>query len=180
VRLSFKEGTLSVSGYVPPDWEAKVRIAATLIGGVERLRFLAPGQMPGELREMAAAVEALLIFFESDAATLLAGQEDTLRQVAGLAKRFAALSESFGARPLVEVIGHIAGPVGNQDPSDISGGRAARVRDLLRQHGVAEDLLQARGAGSREPVRPEVTGEDRRFNRSATFRLLVDGIPVTP
>ncbi len=56
---------------------------------------------------------------------------------------------------------------------NLSERRAERVAAELVQLGIPNASLHAEGVATGEPVRPEDSEENRQFNRSATFRVVV-------
>ena len=55
----------------------------------------------------------------------------------------------------------------------LSRARADRVRAALEARGAGGLALTDRGVGASQPLRSEQTEDDRAFNRSVTFRVLV-------
>jgi OOP family OmpA-OmpF porin len=49
--------------------------------------------------------------------------------------------------------------------------RADAIRGILIRGGAQAANLRTRGVGTTQPLRPEDTEENRRLNRSVTFRI---------
>jgi OOP family OmpA-OmpF porin len=72
----------------------------------------------------------------------------------------------------VEISGHTSSEGDPDFNSQLSQDRANAVRNWLIRAGVPESQLEARGAGSTEPMGDNETAEGRRVNRRIEFRIL--------
>ena len=124
-----------------------------------------------QLNAPKSAIEAAILVFPIGRAELEPGQENTVAQAQKGIRDLVAQASRLDEQTTVELTGH-------SDTTGIEGTnmllsqeRADAIRAILIRGGVQAANLRTRGVGTTQPLRPEDTEENRRLNRSVTFRI---------
>ncbi len=172
VKLSENHGELVVEGAAAPQWIARVQERAPWIAGVTSVdtSHLQNSHLL-ELNAPKAEIESVILVFPIGRAELDPGQEDTLAQTQERIRDIVAQASRLGEQTTIELTGH-SDTIGIEGTNLLlSQERADNIRGVLLRSGVPATALRTRGAGSTQPLRPEDTEENRRLNRSVTFRI---------
>src|SRR4029079_16712700 len=95
-----------------------------------------------------------------------------LRETTNDVGEVARLAPALPGPVRIEVIGR-GDSIGTEEANlGLSRRRAERIAEVLRAAGGGPVTLAADGVGSARPLRPEVTEEDRDWNRSVSFHLV--------
>jgi outer membrane protein OmpA-like peptidoglycan-associated protein len=170
VTLSVERGTLRAVGKCSPEWASKLRESIALIPGVQSLdeSRLDDG---GSLASLKAALESATVLFDVGEVAISGEQRVALDQVRARLQTLVEKAATQSQEVAVEIVGH-ADTTGEEDVNQVlSERRAQRVARELAAAGIPAVTISARGVGTSEPVRSENTEEDRKYNRSATFRV---------
>jgi outer membrane protein OmpA-like peptidoglycan-associated protein len=175
VALSLESGKLRAQGEAPAGWVEALKTRAILVPGVRSIDTsdLQDARLADFERER-KAIEAAVLLFELNHAEIEAGQlfefENTAKEIKAILADAATL---VGKGLVIEIVGH----------SDNTGAEAwNRLLSERRADGVARRLIQdrtdptsllVRGVGSSQSVRPPGRGNDPKYNRSVTFRVVI-------
>jgi len=171
VTIEYRDGLLTADGPASGRWIAESERLAPAIAGVRR--FVYSGTPPDvRLKEK---LEAITVLFPKGQSSLEPGQDDALRDLAGL---LSDLNETLGVqrrRAQVELIGHT-----DADGSEVVNGPLSQTRaDVMLRllaSPVREALdLTARGAGASSPITAGSTESEKRRNRCVSFRVRLGG-----
>lgn len=102
--------------------------------------------------------------FDFDRATIKQVSHSLLDEVAALIKKNPQLKK-------VEVAGHASAEGEEQHNLWLSDARANAVMAYLVEHGVAKEMLAAKGYGITQPLAENTTEEGREKNRRVEFRV---------
>jgi OOP family OmpA-OmpF porin len=173
--LALRGGALVASGAAPHGWISAARSQARVIPGVARFedRELADAEL-AELDAARRAVEARLFLFAPGSAELSASETAKVDPAAADLARLAAAATAAGRPSRVEVVGRgdSEGTEGINQP--LSRQRAERVVAALRGKGIGSANIATVGVGSANPLREEKTDEDKQYNRSVSFRVVLN------
>jgi OOP family OmpA-OmpF porin len=169
--LTLQDGVLSVAGEAPYGWARRVPGRGRLIAGVRAVdeRTL---RVPDGVDGPRSAVESATVLFAPGDASVADDQRPRLQQVTSDIRILLARAEAFSERFVIEVVGHTDTTGAESLNALLSQRRATRVVSELVRAGMNPGALRARGVGTTEPVRPELTEADRAYNRSVTFRVI--------
>ena len=130
--------------------------------------------IPEELLALSRRLAEYTLLFEQDSGELQAGQEAGLRDAGALIASLVERARALGFAVSVEITGHSAGSVQDDESVSVSEMRAAKALELFAE--VNAPLVKyviPRGVGVSEPVVPEERSEeDRMRNRSVTFKAI--------
>jgi outer membrane protein OmpA-like peptidoglycan-associated protein len=172
VSLTVKDGVLRVEGKPSAKWLSDVRSRGVLIPGIQSLdlgRF-SPEQIA--FNEARARIQAVIIRFPVASSELNAEERGNLKNILPLLKELQNAPVAHSAVN-IEVIGHSDTTGAETLNQNLSQRRADRIAAQLAQLGIPVAILHTKGVATAEPVRPEDTEENRQYNRSATFRVVV-------
>ena len=170
--LTVKSGVLNVSGVASANWVKDILTKALLVPGIHAVE-LSPELNPGRLafNQAKSQIEATVVKFPIASAALSPAESLALRKLAENIQSLLQAADSLHQSPALEVLGHTDSTGAEAVNLNLSQRRADRVSWELGQLGVPERILRARGVGTTSPLLPEDNEENRRFNRSATFRV---------
>lgn len=167
VSLQADAGTLVARGDAPAWWVAESERLAPAIAGVQRFEYAGPA--PED--RLAAAVERASLRFPKGSSSPLAAQAE----VAALASALRELDEYARARRRrvqVDVVGHTDSDgldAANVPLSEARANAALAVVGASR-FGALDFVVVP--AGSREPLTPGTTEDEKALNRRASFRVV--------
>ncbi len=173
VKLEFKDGLLSASGTAAHQWFISAREKALQIPGVIRYSDTdLQDEALLEWQQLKQDIEQTVMLFGVDAANQWQeSMANKLTLIPNKIKRLLQLSKKLN-RPLqILIIGHSDSsgrPLRNQE---LSQGRAEYMYFYLIAQGINAQHLSFRGVGTSEPVKIEQSEEDKKMNRSVTFKI---------
>ena len=172
--LSAHSGTLEVSGNCDDDWAARLHTVAPLIAGVERVddsRLVVSGRLSRDT----AALQSIVVLFPLGSPNIRDDQRSSLDRAIALIPGLLAEAERSHSAISIEILGHTDSTGTEAKNSQLSKQRADNIVRFFTQAHIPADLLKVRAAADTQPVRQEGTEDDRQFNRSVTFRVVVSG-----
>ena len=177
VSLSVKDGVLRVEGRPPAKWLAAFRSQGMFIPGIRALdlgRFT-PEQIAFD--EEKGKIQSIVVKFPLASAALSPAGRASLRNLLPQIRELLNSPVAVHGATMLEVVGHSDNTGADATNQNLSQRRADRVAWELIQLGIPAAHLHARGVAAEAPVRPEDTEENRQYNRSATFRVVVAPLP---
>jgi len=179
VKLFEKDGELRAEGIAPPAWIAEFRERAPWIAGVNAVdtSHLQNADLV-ELNRLKGEIEATVLLFPLGRAELETGQEGALAQALINIQAVFVEAQRLNGTVSLDVIGHSDSTGAEAANLPLSRQRADVILGNLHRAGLKSAALQARGAGTAEPLRPEDSEEGRRYNRSVTFKVAFS--PASP
>jgi outer membrane protein OmpA-like peptidoglycan-associated protein len=178
VTLSENHGELQVAGTASSQWISLVQERAPYIAGVTSVdTSRLHNSHLLQLNSAKSAVESTILVFPIGRAELEPGQENLIAQTQKQIRDIVAQASRLGEQTTVELTGHSDSTGIEGTNMLLSQERADAIRAILIRGGVQAANLRTRGVGTTQPLRPEDTEENRRLNRSVTFRITCT--PVT-
>jgi len=173
VSLSVKDGVLHVEGQPTAKWLNDLRARGLFIPGIRALdlgRFT-PEQIAFE--EAKARIESIVVKFPLASAALSSAERINLRALLPQLKEVLNAPAAMHGTTRLEIVGHSDATGAESVNQNLSQRRADRIAWELIQLGIPDPSLHAKGVGTDEPVRPEDSEENRQYDRSATFRVVI-------
>lgn len=171
VALVVKDGTLLPRGSASSAWAADLTRRAVNIPGIRAVNLAGLRiEESAALAEARKEIQNTVIKFPLASATLSATALSSLHTVAPKLKYFFDSPDGY-PDAVFEVIGHSDSSGAELTNQSLSQHRADRVAQQLIQLGIPENRLHIRGVAAAEPLRPDDSEENRKFNRSVTFRV---------
>lgn len=175
--LSVHDGVLRVAGQPTAKWLADVRARALFIPGVRAVDFGSFTPEQAAFDEAKSRLEAAVVKFPLSSAALSPAERASLSNLMPQLKEVLNAPVSLHGSVTLEITGHSDNSGAEALNENLSQKRADRVAWELIQLGIPDGSLHAKGVGTAQPVRPEDSEENRQYNRSATFRVLIAGSP---
>jgi outer membrane protein OmpA-like peptidoglycan-associated protein len=174
--LEMRGGVLAARGAAPHAWIAEAKRESRALSGVTR--FDDSNLVDADRRDLEAvgkSIEGRLFLFSPGSAELSASETGKLAGAAADLARLAAMSAAAGRSSRVEVIGRGDSEGTENINRPLSRQRAERVLAALRAQGIGSANIATVGVGSEKPLREERTEEDKQYNRSVSFRVVLEG-----
>lgn len=111
--------------------------------------------------EVGMKLELKEVYFETNSAKLMAESMEELNEVYQILWEHPNLS--------VQIAAHTDNTGTHDDNMELSGRRAQAVVEALKDKGVPESMIQAKGYGEKTPLVANTTEENRRKNRRVEF-----------
>ena len=179
VTLTAANGVLAARGSAPHRWIVEARSLSRAFAGVTR--FDDSGLTDTDLAEIESLrkeIESQPITFDLASAELRPRDAGRLGELSRDLSRLAEAAGRVGRTVRVEVVGRGDSTGTEEVNRTISRLRAQRVASLLAAGDTRGVLFVPRGAGSSEPLRREMTDEDREINRSVTLSIGITPAPA--
>jgi OOP family OmpA-OmpF porin len=174
VTLKVENGTLVAAGLAPHPWIVETRKLVRAIPGITQ--FKEDQLLDEDLttpEALKAEIEKRALRFLLATTQLVTGQDDALQQLVADVQKLERLAAASGQPFQVEIVGHTDQTGSEESKVTLSQQRAGQIRRLLVSRGIKSASLKAVGVGDRESLRAELTEQDREFNRSVSFRVIL-------
>ena len=176
VTLELVERTLYARGFASHKWIETTRLAVSNLPGIERYidQELIDSDLQS-LENLEASLQKRVFLFQPGRKEMIAGQEDAVADLVKDIRKFFVHAEAVGRRYIITIIGHSDSTGSDSQNLQISRERAEALRDLLVARNLAKEKFIVIGVGSSQPVREEISDNDRIYNRSVTLRPAQSG-----
>jgi outer membrane protein OmpA-like peptidoglycan-associated protein len=173
VALAVRDGALVATGSASGPWIAEARARARAIAGISRYDDAGLADADStRLEALRRRIEERVLLFPRGSSELPPAESAKLRDTTADVGEVARLATALDRSVRIEVIGR-GDSVGTEETNlALSRRRAERIVEALRAAGGDAVTLAADGVGSARPLKPEVTEEDRDWNRSVSFHLV--------
>ncbi|MGD8257885.1 MAG: OmpA family protein [Desulfobacterales bacterium] len=172
VTIGIDGTALTASGSASHQWITAARQLAAALPGITQ--FTEDHLIDLDLitlKNTREKIERWVVLFKAGLNELLPGQEASIKEVSEEIERLIPLTEIFGIRLHVDIIGHADSSGSEEQNLDLSSSRADAVLSTFVSKGIDADYFTAKGIGSKEPLRNEITEQDRAFNRCVTLKV---------
>jgi outer membrane protein OmpA-like peptidoglycan-associated protein len=170
--LQVKDGVLFLTGQPPFTWLKELPKGALVVPGirsVDNAGLLSAAQHA--VGQSVEKIQSTVLQFPLGSATLSSAESVRLHALLPELKEL----EGVG-NVTMEVWGHSDTSGAEATNLPLSQKRADRVASELVQLGIPGNLLRAKGVAASDPLRPEDSEENRAYNRSVSFRLIVHNL----
>lgn len=167
VTLEYRDGTLVASGEAPGWWVVESERLAPAIAGVERFDYT--GAAPE--RRLAEAIDGRSFLFPKGSAGLAPGQESELGVVVGWLQELNEVARARRVRVAVDVVGHTDSDGLESANVPLSRARASAVLAAIGAGRFDAIDFVVVPAGSRAPLTPGTTEEEKTRNRRVSFSV---------
>jgi outer membrane protein OmpA-like peptidoglycan-associated protein len=175
VTLSLESGNLHVQGEAPAGWIEDLKTRAILVPGVRSIDAsgLRDVKVAGLERER-KAIEAAVLLFEANRAEMAADQRFEFEKVAQAIKAIlAGAATPVGRGLVIEIVGHSDNSGTEAWNRLLSERRAGEVARELIRNNIEPKSLVVRGVGYSQRLWPSGMGNDPKYDRSVTFRVVI-------
>ena len=102
---------------------------------------------------------------------LVEGQDDILQALATEIQELHRVSDVIGTDSHIKIVGHTDSSGGERANLTLSERRAETVASILVSNGLDERFFGTVGAGRTQPLREEISEEDRAVNRRVSLEV---------
>jgi OOP family OmpA-OmpF porin len=172
VFLKLDGRTLYAHGAAPHQWIKKTRSAIKATGGA--LNFRDDHLTDIELKELdriKKRIEQQTIYFKAGLDEMIPGQQGIVANLVKDISELDTLANIVDKRLHIEITGHCDSTGTKEKNQEISLGRARVFLSILVSKGLESEQFTVRGAGSKEPLREEISEKAREVNRRVTFKV---------
>ena len=173
VKLQIKENILFAQGTASHQWIVDTREAVKAIPGVAG--YQEHQLVDRDQEALDRAQKRLLtqsVLFEAGRNEIAPGQEKKINDLVDDFQTIFSLAELLGRQYHIEIVGHADSSGDAETNLQISAQRAEAFLTFLVAQGAAPENFSTRGVGAKEPLREEVSEQDRTVNRRITFRVV--------
>jgi OOP family OmpA-OmpF porin len=173
VNLDVEDDVLLITGSAPHAWIAKMRDGIKSMPWISRYD---DSQLEDldlmNFEALRKKLEQRYFLFEFGTADMIKGQEPEFQAFLDDLKNFLNLAKGLDKAVQVEIVGH-ADSLGTELGNLIlSQERAKKILAILLNEGLDARGFKTSGLGSREPLKEEITDQDRELNRRVTIRVI--------
>jgi OOP family OmpA-OmpF porin len=176
ITFEVKNNILIAKGEAPHQWIAESQKLAQAVPGI--IGFQNQEVIDLDLKQIGILGEQIgntLLFFDRVSTEIRPGQETITGELIQHIKEADRLTRLFDKSLRIEIIGHTDSVGSDERNLEISQQRAADIFSVLTAEGLDPEIFTVKGVGSMDPLREELTEEDRNFNRCVSFRVFADG-----
>ncbi len=174
-----KNGVLNATGSAPRKWilSARERKSSLYLLGVteyedKNLKDLDIDQLNVYKKE----VEEIIVLFEQGTTEFLSGETEKIIKLVPKLQNLIDAGNFLEKDILIEIAGHTS-TVGNKQTNiKLSQNRAKRILTYFASMGIDQNKFTIKALGSEQILRPELSDEDKIFNRRASFKVIIDDI----
>ena len=172
VILNVRGEVLYATGTAPHQWIIEARKLVRAIAGISQ--FHDNNLIDTDVRELEShkeRVEKQVIRFIVGTIQLVPGQNDALQGLVTEIQDLDDVAQIVGASVYIEIIGHSSSDGPEQSNMRLRRQRADFVLSALVPTALKSINITAVGTG--KPLRKEMTEEDKAFNRSVSFKVIL-------
>ena len=172
VTLAIDNGVLSISGSASHRWIADARKVVRAIPGIYGLDD--DDLVDTDVVKVEASkkeIEGLMPRFIYNTRILVKGQEEILQALVKEIQELRRLSEVIGTDFHIRIVGHTDSSGGERANLRLSEHRAEKVASILVSNGLDDGFFSTVGVGRTQPLREEITEQDRAVNRRVSFEV---------
>jgi OOP family OmpA-OmpF porin len=171
VELELDRRTLYARGSASHQWIIQTRESVSNLPGIER--YNDHQLMDRDLQQLNVLERKLrksIFLFEPGLIEMKPGQQETFSDLVEDIQNFFGHAGVLNHNYIIAIIGHSDASGTLNQNLKISRQRAETFRDLLVSRNLPKEQFMAIGVGTSQPVRPEISANDRKYNRSVTLR----------
>jgi OOP family OmpA-OmpF porin len=168
---------LYATGYAPQQWIVETRKRARFISGITQFQENLTETDLKELESLKEQIEKQVFYFVEGSTELEPGQKDTLQKLIIQIQKFLDSASFLNKDVQIKILGH-TDKEGSQEANIIlSKARAEAILSTLVSRGIKTINLSANGVNTSEPLHAELTQQDKVFNRSVSFKVILTDAP---
>jgi OOP family OmpA-OmpF porin len=121
-------------------------------------------------------IEEVIVMFEQGTTEFLPGESEKVVKLVPKLRKLIDAGEFLEKDVLIEITGHTS-ILGNKETNiKLSQNRAKRILTYFTSMGIDRNKFSTKALGSEQILRPELSDEDKKFNRRVSFKVIIDDI----
>ena len=174
VALQLKDGVIHARGVASHHWIEEKRSILKHMNGT--IYFHDDGLIDTDLRDFEIIkknIEKQAVFFHTLEKEIATGQEVKIKNLSESISKLFKLGNVLNRDVIIKIVGHTDSSGPDELNTAISLARAKSMASILTSKGFKTDKFITVGVGSDEPVRKEITEQDKKLNRRITFKVIL-------
>lgn len=177
VTLELKDGIFYGYGAASHKWIFEAKRAIKFMPGIAQYQDDDIVDIEQQAIEVVIQkVNGHSLLFQSGKSKVKSKQEYSIRELVANIGEIVRLSKILEKNVEIEIVGHSDSSGAENANMELSWERANRAFSILVSNGLNEDIFTMTGVGSEQPLKEEITEQDREFNRCVTFRIALADI----
>ncbi len=169
---------LHATGSAPQLWIVDTRKLVRAIPGITKFQedsLVAEDR--SQLDNSKKQIEKQVILFEEGTTELAPDQDKRLQTLVQEINQLGDTARLFNKNVHIQIVGHTDTTGTEQINTGLSQDRALTILSSLVSNGLKTANFSTVGVGTKEPLRNELTEEDRTFNRCVSFKVTLTDAP---
>jgi OOP family OmpA-OmpF porin len=168
---------LYATGYAPQQWIVETKERTRFISGITQFKENITETDLKELESLKEQIEKQVLYFVASSTELEPGQDDTLQKLVSQLQKISDSASFLNKDVQIKILGH-TDKEGSQEANIIlSQARAEAILSTFVSRGIKTINLSAEGMNTSEPLHAELTQQDKVFNRSVSFKVILTDAP---
>lgn len=172
-----QNGILYATGSAPRQWINEAQKLARGIPGITQ--FKTENLIETERKKLESSkeqIEKQVLRFGEGNTQLEPSQDNTLQTLVREIKKLSDSAPSLDKDVYIEIVGHTDKGGSEETNTLFSQARADAVLSILVSKGVKTANISAVGVGTKQPLRQEFTLNDKKNNRSVSFKVILSDV----
>ncbi|MGB7378920.1 MAG: OmpA family protein [Rivularia sp. (in: cyanobacteria)] len=174
-----ENGILSATGSAPREWilsARKQKPSLSILGISEyqdqKLKDLDIDQLNAYKKE----IEEVIVLFDKSTTQFLPGEAEKLIKLVPKLKKLIDAGNFLEKDVSIEIAGHTSTAGDKQANIKLSQDRAKKILTYFTSVDIDKNKFSTKALGSGTILRPELSEEDKRFNRRVSFKVIIDDV----
>ncbi|MGB3639591.1 MAG: OmpA family protein [Rivularia sp. (in: cyanobacteria)] len=174
-----ENGVLSATGSAPREWilsARKQKPFLSILGITEyqdkKLKDLDIDQLNAYKKE----IEEIIVLFDKGTTQFFPGEAEKLIKLVPKLKKLIDAGNFLEKDVSIEIAGHTSTVGDKQANIKLSQDRAKRILTYFTSVDIDKNKFSTKALGSETILRPELSEEDKRFNRRVSFKVIIDDV----
>ena len=174
-----ENGVLSATGSAPREWILSAREQKpflSILGITEyqdkKLKDLDIDQLNAYKKE----IEEVIVLFEKGTTQFLPGEAEKLIKLVPKLKKLIDAGNLLEKDVSIEIAGHTSSTGDKQANIKLSQDRAKKILTYFTSVDIDKNKFSTKALGSETILRPELSEEEKRFNRRVSFKVIINDV----
>jgi OOP family OmpA-OmpF porin len=172
-----KNRILYATGYAPHQWIVETQERTRFISGITQFQENLTETDLKELESLKEQIEKQVLHFVRGATELEPGQDDTLQKLISQIRKLSDSVPFLDKDVQIKILGHTDKEGSKEANIRLSQARAQAILSTFVSQGIKTTNLSAEGVNTSEPLPAELTEQDKVFNRSVSFKVILTDAP---
>ena len=168
---------LYATGYASHQWIVETQKTVRFISGITQFKENLIETDLKEVESLKEQIEQQVLHFVTGATELEPGQDDTLQKLISQIQKLSDSAPFLGKNVQIKILGHTNKEGTKEANIRLSQARAQAILSTFASQGIKTTNLSAEGVSQSEPLHAELTEQDKVFNRSVSFKVILTDAP---
>jgi OOP family OmpA-OmpF porin len=168
---------LHATGYAPQEWIVETRKRARFISGITLFQENLTETDLKELESLKEQIEKQVLYFVEGSTELEPGQDDTLQKLLSKIQKLSDSAPFLDKEVQIKILGHTDKEGSKEANIILSQARAETILSTFVSQGIKTTHLSAEDMNTRELLPTDLTEQDKVFNRTVSFKVILTDAP---